>query len=236
MEKKSTFQKVSIIIPVYNEEKTLRTVLEAVKKAEVCGLEKEIIIIDDGSTDQTKEIVNNVTDAKVFSHQKNQGKGAAIQTGIRHATGEIILIQDADLEYDPNEYQKLLNPILKDGKCVVFGSRLFDQKINGKGMYYSHYLGNILLSWMTSMLYGAKIKDMETCYKVMRTDTIKGIELKSKDFAIEPEITAKILKTGILIHEVPISFSPRSFDEGKKINWTDGVIALWTLLKYRIMD
>jgi dolichol-phosphate mannosyltransferase len=236
MEKKSPFQKISIIIPVYNEEKTLLKILEKVKKAAVRDLEKEIIIVNDGSTDGTNAIVKQIVEVKICYHNQNKGKGAAIQTGITHATGDIILIQDADLEYNPEDYQKLIDPILNEEEEVVYGCRFFYKDVFDKNMYYSHYLGNRILSWTTSILYGEEIKDMETCYKVMKQNIIKDMNLKSKGFAIEPEITAKILKKGIHIHEVPISFSPRGFDEGKKINWKDGIVALWTLMKYKMMD
>jgi len=235
-ENKGIISKVSIIMPVYNEKKTFLEVYNKVKNAKVLGLEKEIVIVDDGSTDGTKDLIQITKKTKIFLHEKNKGKGAAIKTGIKEATGDIILIQDADLEYNPNEYEKLLKPIVEHRAEVVYGCRFFYKNIFDKNMYYSHYLGNIILSWITSVLYGKKIKDMETCYKVMKKDVLKNINLKSNKFDIEPEITAKILRKKIPILEVPITFNPRSFNEGKKINWLDGLVALWTLIRYKFMD
>ncbi|MEK6921204.1 MAG: glycosyltransferase family 2 protein, partial [Nanoarchaeota archaeon] len=210
--------------------------LEKVKEANVAKLKKEIIIVDDGSTDGTKEILRKVNDAKVFFHEGNKGKGAAIRTGLQHATGDIVLIQDADLEYNPAEYQKLLEPIILGKADAVYGSRFTNGKVFNKNMYYSHCLGNIVLTSMTNLLYSSNLEDMETCYKVVKKDVLQGIELKSVRFEIEPELTAKILKKGVAIHEVPITFLPRGFHEGKKINWKDGVVALWTLIKYKFSD
>ncbi len=236
--------KLSIIIPVYNEKKTILPILEKVSSIFVENknkkeIKKEIIVIDDGSTDGTQDILKTLkkclhfTPLYIFYHQENKGKGAALRTGFTHATGDIILIQDADLEYNPNDYQKLINPILDGKEEVVYGCRFFNKKMFNKNMYYSHYLGNILLSWVTSVLYSANVKDMETCYKVFRRKTLNSLSLTATGFDIEPEITAKLLKKKIHIHEEPIDFSPRSFDEGKKINWVDGITALWILVKCR---
>ncbi len=235
IEKKSVAS-VSIIIPVYNEKNTILDVLAKVKEAEVGKLKKEVIIIDDGSTDGTREILKDVNNAKVFFHEFNKGKGAAIRTGLQHARGEVVLIQDADLEYNPEEYKKLLEPIITSKADVVYGSRFANGKIFNKNMYYSHCIGNMVLTNVTNLLYGANLEDMETCYKVIRKEILNNIDLKSDRFEIEPELTAKILKKGINIHEVPISFAPRGFYEGKKINWRDGIIALWTLVKYRVKE
>ena len=230
--------KLSIIIPVYNEEKTLLKVLDKVKKVKLDNITKEIILVDDFSTDGTKNILSELRDSslKIFFHQKNHGKGAAIRTALKHATGDIIMIQDADLEYDPAEYPRLLEPIIENETKVVYGSRLEAIRKNIKNMYKLHYIGNTFLTLMTNLLFGAKITDMETCYKVFRKEVIKDMKLKAKRFDFEPEITAKILKKGYKIKEVPINFIGRKFDEGKKITWKDGIKALYYLIKYRFVD
>jgi len=236
MTDKDKVSSVSIIIPVYNEKSTILEILARVKKAETAGLKKEIVIVDDGSTDGTKDILRKVNNVKVFFHDINKGKGAAIQTGLQHARGDVVLIQDADFEYNPEEYKALLDPIVRGKATVVYGSRFAKGKLFNKNMYYLHCFGNILLTNMTNMLYFSSLKDMETCYKIMRKDVLNGMDLKSMRFDIEPELTAKILKKGIKIEEVPISFVPRGFHEGKKINWKDGIVAAWTLIKYRFTD
>lgn len=230
--------KLSVIIPVYNEEKTVKTVLNRVKSVNLKGITKEIIVIDDFSTDGTGGILKKIKgkSIKILRHSKNMGKGAAIRTGLKHATGDVILIQDADLEYSPSEYPKLLEPILKRKADVVYGSRIEVIKKNLKKMYKIHYIGNLFLTSLTNLLYGASITDMETGYKVFRKGVVKGINLRARRFDFEPEITAKILKRGHKIYEVPISFAGRKFDEGKKITWIDGVKAAFYLLKYRFAD
>lgn len=228
--------KISIIIPVYNEEKTLKKVLNLVREADTLGLEKEIIIIDDFSTDGTRKILNKIRDRRinVFYQDKNYGKGFAIRTGFKKATGDLILIQDADLEYNPTDYKKLIRPILFDGENVVYGSRFLIK--NKKMKLNSFYLGNRILSFITSILYFKKITDMETCYKIFKREVIENIRLNAMGFDFEPEITSKILKKKIHILEVPISYNPRCKKEGKKIKWRDGVIAMMTLLRYRFID
>ena len=229
--------KLTVIIAVYNEEKSILEVINKVKNIKLNGIEKEIIIVDDFSTDDTRKILEELNgDLKIFFHQKNMGKGTAIRTALKHATGDIILIQDADLEYDPIEYEKLLKPIIENETKVVYGSRLNAIKKNLQKMYKLHYLGNLFLTIMTNVLYGAKITDMETGYKVFRKEVIENINLKAKRFDFEPEITAKILKKGYKITEVPINFIGRNFDEGKKITWKDGIKALYYLIKYRFTD
>ena len=229
--------KLTVIIAVYNEEKSILEVINKVKNVKLNGIEKEIIIVDDFSTDDTRKILEELNgDLKIFFHQKNQGKGAAIRTALKHATGDIILIQDADYEYNPTEYEKLLKPIIENETKVVYGSRLNAIKKNLQKMYKLHYLGNLFLTIMTNILYGAKITDMETGYKVFRKEVIENINLKAKRFDFEPEITAKILKKGYKITEVPINFIGRNFDEGKKITWKDGIKALFYLIKYRFTD
>ena len=230
--------KLSIIIPVYNEEKNILEVISKVKRVKLKNITKEIIIVDDFSNDNTKEILEKLKDSslKIFFHQKNRGKGTSIRTALKHATGDVILIQDADLEYDPIEYEKLLKPIIENKTKVVYGSRLEIIRKNLRKMYKMHYIGNMFLTAVTNILYGAKITDMETGYKVFRKEVIENINLKAKRFDFEPEITAKILKKGYKIKEVQINFMGRKFDEGKKITWIDGIKALYYLIKYRFTD
>ena len=227
--------KLSIIIPVYNEEKTI---LEIIKKVKLKKITKEIIVVDDASTDNTRKLLSKLKNGsiKIFFHQKNQGKGAAIRTGLKHAIGDIILIQDADLEYNPKEYEKLLKPIIENKTKVVYGSRLEAIRKNLKNMYKLHYVGNLFLTFLTNLLYSTNITDMETGYKVFRKEVIKDMRLRAKRFDFEPEITAKILKRGYKIKEVPIDFVGRNFNEGKKITWKDGIKALYYLIKYRFID
>lgn len=231
-------EKLSVIMPVYNEEKTIKAVIEKVKKAKLKNISKEIIVVDDCSKDSTGKILKGInnTSLKIFFHNKNMGKGAAIRTGLKNSTGGIILIQDADLEYSPSEYGKLLKPIIEGSAKVVYGSRLEAIRKNKKNMYKLHYFGNLFLTLLTNLLYGTRITDMETGYKVFRREVIKGINLKAKRFDFEPEVTAKILKKGYKIHEVPVNFVGRKFDEGKKITWRDGVKAVYYLLKYKFFD
>lgn len=233
--------KLSIIVPIHNEEKTVRNIFDRVKKASVPhNIVKEIIAVDDASTDTTSSILKKMKGITIYTHRINKGKGAAIRTGLGKASGDILLIQDADLEYDPQYYPKLLEPILKNKVNVVYGTRLrnYPLKLFGKGRtpLITHYLGNKLLSFITRILYATNLSDMETGYKVFRREIIDTIELTANRFDIEPEITAKILKKGYKIYEVPIKVMPRGYDEGKKISWKDGFVALWTLIKYRFSD
>ena len=231
-------EKLSIIIPAYNEEKTIKQVIERVKAVKLGNIGKEVVVINDASTDNTKKILDSLKEReiKILHHKSNMGKGAAVRNGLEHSTGTIIIIQDADLEYSPEEYAKLLAPILEHRTKIVYGSRINAIRSNLKEMYLLHYFGNMILSIATSVLYGYKVTDMETCYKVFRREVMDGIKLKSKRFDIEPEITAKILKKGYKIIEIPISFKGRKFHEGKKITWKDGIKALYTLWKYRFFD
>jgi glycosyltransferase involved in cell wall biosynthesis len=225
--------KLSVIMPVYNEEATIQEILKQVRAV---GVVDEIIIVDDGSTDRTRELLKteeNQPGTIVIYQARNQGKGAAVRTGIDRAAGDILLIQDADLEYDPRDYPMLIRPIVEGRVKVVYGSRFLGPR---KAMMFWHMLGNRMLTLLTNVLYNAILSDMETCYKVFRADVIKGIPLRSKRFEFEPEITAKVLKRGHRIFEVPISYYGREYDEGKKITWREGPKAMWTLIKYRFVD
>lgn len=230
--------KLSIIIPVYNEERTVLKVINEVKKVKLNNINKEIIIVDDFSTDKTRDILKKTKDdsIKIFYHNKNLGKGSAIRTGLQHCAGDIILIQDADLEYSPKEYSRLLKPIMQKKAKVVYGSRMDVIRKNLKKMYKIHFIGNVFLTFVTNLLYGSKITDMETGYKVFKKEVLKRIDLRAKRFDFEPEITAKILKKGYKIYELPIGFNARKFHEGKKITWVDGVKAFFYLIKYRFFD
>lgn len=229
-------QRISILIPIFNEVNTLRIILQKVEETDFCGLEKEIILIDDFSTDGTREILEELKDKyKIFYHDQNMGKGAALRTGFAQASGDIIIIQDADLEYDPVDYKPLIQLILDGRADVAYGSRLSGGKPS-RSFMFTHLLGNKLLTLMTNILYNTTLTDMETCYKAFRADFIKGIEIKSNRFDFEPEITAKVLKKGARLYELPISYYGREYEEGKKITWKDGVHAIFALIKFRFID
>lgn len=221
---------LSVIVPCYNEAKTIEEVIQQVMAVK---LDKEIIVVDDHSTDETPEILQRTVPThpalRSVRHPRNRGKGEAIRTGLALARGEIVVIQDADLEYDPNDYYELVKPIVMGRVDVVFGSRFLGRHT---GMYFWNAIGNKFLTFLTNFLYNCWISDMETCYKVMRTEIMRSLALESNDFRIEPEIAAKVLRLGYRIYEVPISYMGRTYEEGKKIRPTDGLKAIGTLLKY----
>lgn len=229
---------LSILMPVYNEAGTIHEIIKRVEAVDLGDVRKELIIVDDGSKDGTRDILkdlNGKTGHKIYFHGHNMGKGAALRTALHYATGDIILIQDADLEYDPAEYAELIKPILEGRADVVYGSRLTGGKV-ARAFNYWHYIGNKLLTFITNILYNSILSDMETCYKVFRADVIKNIQIRSNKFDFEPEITAKVLKRRYKLYEMPISYYGRDFSEGKKITWRDGFAAIWALIKYRFVD
>ena len=224
--------KLSVVIPCFNEIKTIEKILDAVRDNGYADL--EIIVVDDFSNDGTRELLKgglrNKLD-RLITHEKNQGKGAALRSGIASATGDIVIIQDADLEYDPKEYSKLLNPIIDDKADVVFGSRFAGGEPH-RVLYYWHSLGNAFLTTLSNMFTNLNLTDMETCYKVFRREVIQSIAIKENRFGFEPEITAKISRANLRIFEVGISYSGRTYGEGKKIGWKDGFRAIYAILKY----
>ena len=222
---------LSVIVPVYNEKSTVGEVLRRIRAVDV-PLEVEIIVVDDGSSDGTNQVLAVLENStiKVLTHPVNQGKGAALRTGIESATGDIVIIQDADLEYDPEDWPKILAPILRGRAAVVYGSRFTGERMN---MFPAHWVGNRMLSLLTNILYGSTLSDMETCYKCFDRRVLEPIHIVSNKFDFEPEITAKVLRQGYRIYEVPIGYVGREFDEGKKITWRDGFAAVRALVKYR---
>jgi glycosyltransferase involved in cell wall biosynthesis len=228
-----TYRKLSVIVPVFNERNTVVEILRRMRLVEL-PMDREFIVVNDGSDDGTDSVLTQLGDStvKVISHRENQGKGAAIRTGLEHVTGDLVLIQDADLEYDPEDWPRLIAPMLKGRAKVVYGSRITGERRN---MLYLHWLGNKMLSLTTNLLYNTTLSDMETCYKLFDREVLRGITIKSDRFDFEPEITAKVLRQGIRIYEVPISYAGREFDEGKKITWRDGFAAMWALFKYRMV-
>lgn len=226
-------KKVSIVIPVYNEKRTILRILEEVEKSNTLNLEKEVILVDDGSTDGTRDILKTLEKKyKVFYHQENLGKGAALRTGFEKAKGDIILIQDADLELNPENYPQILEPILKGKSEVVYSSRY--QKYNPHN-YHAYYLGGRLISYLTNIFYGSKLSDVYCGYKVFKANVLKGLNLENNGFGIEQELTIKILKKGYKITEVPITYYPRTRQEGKKIRIWDGLKAVWLIIKNKFI-
>jgi glycosyltransferase involved in cell wall biosynthesis len=228
------YRKLSVIVPVFDERNTVVEIVRRMRMVEL-PVELEIVIVDDGSTDGTRDVLRQLADStvRVITHDVNRGKGSAIRSGLAHVTGDLVLVQDADLEYDPEDWPKLLNPILRGKARVVYGSRFTGERRN---MLFLHWVGNRFLSLVTNVLYNTTLSDMETCYKLFDRTLLDSIPLRAQRFEFEPEVTAKILRRGIRIYEVPISYTGREFDEGKKITWRDGFIALWTLVKYRFVD
>jgi glycosyltransferase involved in cell wall biosynthesis len=226
--------KVSVIIPVYNEKSTIEEILRRVKAEEIAT---EILVIDDGSIDGTREILENLdqdSQLRVIHHDRNRGKGAAVRTGFQNAAGEVFLIQDADLEYDPRDYPSMIQPIEEGIADVVYGSRFLGGP--RRTVMFWHMVANKMLTFMTNLLYNTILSDMETGYKVFKREIVDGMQIHANSFDFEPEFTAKILKKKVRVYEVPISFNPRDYDEGKKIGMRDAFQAVWTLFKYRFVD
>lgn len=226
--------KISVVMPVFNEAGTIR---EIIKKIEDVDLEKEIIIVDDCSTDGTRDILKALErnpGIRVFCHEKNMGKGAALRTGFKHASGDIVIIQDADLEYNPQEYHRLIKPILDGRADVVYGSRFVTTE-ERRVLFFWHYLGNSFITFLSNMFTNLNLTDIETCYKVFKADVIHSITIEENRFGFEPEITAKIAKKRYHIYEIGISYSGRDYSEGKKIGWKDGIRAIWCILKYNLI-
>ena len=228
------FRTLSVIVPVFNERSTVAEIVRRMRSVEL-PVEREIVVVDDGSDDGTGDVLTQLRDStvRVVKHARNQGKGAAIRTGLESSSGDLVLVQDADLEYDPDDWPRLLAPVLKGRARVVYGSRFTGERRN---MLFLHWVGNRFLSLVTNVLYNSTLSDMETCYKLFDRRVLDGVRLRADRFDFEPEFTAKVLRRGIRIYEVPISYAGREPSEGKKITWHDGVIALWTLVKYRVVD
>ncbi|HNV04095.1 MAG TPA: glycosyltransferase family 2 protein [Vicinamibacterales bacterium] len=224
---------LSVVIPVYNERETIEEILTRVRAVPI---RTEVIVVDDGSTDGTRDLLARLQPRlgfRLFLQDRNRGKGSALRRGFAEATGDLVIIQDADLEYSPEEYPALIELICQGRADVVYGSRFLGRH---RVFLFTHYLGNRFLTLVTNVLYNTMLTDMETCYKVMRMEVVRSFALRSNGFGIEPELTAKIFKRGFRVYEVPITYDGRGYDEGKKITWRDGVVALWVLLRYRFSE
>jgi len=228
--------KLSIVIPVYNEKNFIREIIERVRKVSLPDIEKEIIIVDDFSTDGTRDILQRDLEplvSKVIYREKNQGKGAALRAGFQQVSGDIVIIQDSDLEYNPAEYPKLIQPILDNQADVVYGSRFIGSEPH-RVLYFWHYVGNKFLTLLSNMFTNLNLTDMETCYKVFRTEVLDSVKIEQNRFGFEPEITAKVSRGNWRIYEVGIAYFGRNYAEGKKINWKDGLQAIWCILRYNL--
>lgn len=224
-------------MPAYNEKSTIEEIIRRVKAVDLGHIEKEIIVIDDGSKDGTREIIKNISGIKYIFHEKNLGKGGAVKSGFQNASGDILIIQDADLEYDPEDYKSLLKPILSGYADVVYGSRFITDKPR-RILFFYHYMANIFLTFFSNMFTNLNLTDMETCYKMFTSDVYKKLEplLVSRRFGIEPELTARIAKLKARIYEVGISYYGRGYEEGKKINWKDGLAAIWHIIRFNLFS
>ena len=229
--------KLTIVIPIYNEKDTLEELCQRVAAVDLGEIEKEIILVDDGSTDGTHDILKKFEDEgyRVIYQEKNQGKGAALRIGFEQATGDIVIVQDADLEYDPTEYPKILQPIIDGRADVVYGSRFVGDAPH-RVLFFWHYLGNRFLTLLSNMCTNLNLTDMETCYKAFRREIIQQVNIRENRFGFEPEITAKVARMKVRIYEVGISYFGRTYEEGKKIGWKDGVRAFWCIIKYRFVS
>lgn len=230
--------KLSIIIPAYNEKNTIEEIIRRIKLVSLGGMEKEIIVVDDGSRDGTREILKNISGIRHIFHEKNLGKGGAVKTGFKNATGDIVIIQDADLEYDPNDYSAVIKPILEGKTEIVNGVRIQPENDVRKATfgYWLHWLGNSLITWTTNWLYLNNAAEYEGCYKAFTKKLVNAIEIKTNNFDFDNELFCKALKRGYKIMDVPIKYYPRNYEEGKKINWKHGFIILWTIVKTRFSD